>query len=77
LARAGVEANFEQGGTEYRLGAELYSTGDYLNHVYDAGFRNLTWRDYVVDERLIQEVPWARKYLDRSLLLLIRAERAA
>jgi SAM-dependent methyltransferase len=76
LARAGVEANFEQDGTEYRLGAKHYTTSDYLNHMSDAGFRNLNWCEYVVDERLIQEVPWARKYLNRPLLLLIRAERA-
>ena len=76
LARAGVEANFEQDGTEYRLGAEHYTTSDYLNHISAAGFRNLNWCEYVVDERLIQEVPWARKYLNRPLLLLIRAERA-
>jgi SAM-dependent methyltransferase len=76
LARAGIEANFEQDGTEYRLGAEHYTTSDYLNHMSDAGFRNLHWREYVVDERLIQEVPRARKYLGRPLLLLILAERA-
>ena len=77
LARAGIEANFEQNGTEYRLGAEPYSVSDYLNHISDAGFRNLEWHDYHVDDPLVQEVPRAGKYLNRPLLLLVSAERAA
>lgn len=48
---------------------------DYLNHISDAGFRNLEWRDYHVDDPLVQEVPRASKYLNRPLLLLVRAER--
>ena len=76
LARAGIEANFERNGTEYRLGAEPYTISDYLNHISDAGFRNLDWREYQVDDRLVQEVPWAQKYVNRPLLLLVRAERA-
>jgi SAM-dependent methyltransferase len=77
LARAGVEANFEQNGTEYRLGAEPYTVSDYLSHISDAGFRNLVWRDYHVDDPLVQEVPRAGKYRNRPLLLLVCAERAA
>jgi SAM-dependent methyltransferase len=76
LARAGIEANFEQDGTEYRLGAEPYTVSDYLNHISDAGFRNLEWRDYHVDDPLVREVPRASKYLNRPLLLLVRAQRA-
>jgi SAM-dependent methyltransferase len=76
LARAGVEANFERDGTEYRLGAERYSVSDYLDRIADAGFRRLDWREFPGDERLVQEVPWAGKYLGRPLLLLVRAERA-
>jgi SAM-dependent methyltransferase len=75
LARAGIEANFERDGTEYRLGAERYTVADYLNHISDAGFGNLEWREYRGDERLVEEVPWATKYLGRPLLLLVRAER--
>jgi SAM-dependent methyltransferase len=41
LARAGVEANFEQNGTEYRLGAERYTVSDYLTGISDAGFRSI------------------------------------
>jgi SAM-dependent methyltransferase len=76
LARAGIEANFEQNGTEYRLGAEPYTVSDYLNHIADAGFRNLEWHDYHVDNALAQAVPRAEKYLNRPLLLLVRATRA-
>jgi ubiquinone/menaquinone biosynthesis C-methylase UbiE len=76
-ARAGVEANFEQDGTEYRLGAQQYAVADYLNHIYDAGFRGLRWREYAADQTLVHEVPWAGKYLGRSLLLLVEAVRPA
>ena len=76
LARAGVEANFERGRTEYRLGAVRYSVADYLNDIADAGFQSLVCEEYRGDERLVAEVPAATKYLDRPLLLLVRAERA-
>jgi SAM-dependent methyltransferase len=75
LARAGIEANFEQDGTEYRLGAEPYTVADYLNHIWDAGFRDLDWREYPGDDQLVEQVPWAHKYLGRPLLLLVLAER--
>jgi SAM-dependent methyltransferase len=77
MARGGIEANFEREGTEYRLGAELYTVADYLQHISDVGFRRLSWREYRGDERLVEEVPAAGKYLDRPLLLLVQAERAA
>lgn len=76
-ARAGVEANFEQDGTEYRLGAEPYTVGDYLNGIADAGFQNLEWHEYGPDEALIMEVPWAAKYRGLPLLLVVVAQRAA
>jgi SAM-dependent methyltransferase len=75
VARAGVEANFEQKGVEYRLGAKPYTVDDYLNHIYDAGFRDLRWHDYRVDAALVDEIPWASKYLGRPLLFLVEAER--
>jgi SAM-dependent methyltransferase len=75
MAHAGIEANFEQDGTEYRLGAERYTVADYLNHISDAGFRNLAWQEYRGDAQLVEEVPWASKYQGRPLLLIVRAER--
>jgi SAM-dependent methyltransferase len=75
LARAGIEANFEHDGTEYRLGAARYTVADYLDRISDAGFRKLDWREYRGDDQLVEAVPPAHKYLDRPLLLLVRAER--
>lgn len=77
LARSGIEANFEADGTEYRLGAEPYTVADYLNGIADAGFAGLECHEYLVDETLVAELPVARKYLGKPLLLLIRAKRAA
>jgi len=75
LATAGAEANFERDGTQYRLGAERYSVGDYLDRIHDAGFRELRWRDYAVDASLLQQLPGAAKYGDRPLLLVVDAVR--
>jgi SAM-dependent methyltransferase len=75
IALAGVEANFEQNGIEYRLGAEPHSVDDYLNRMDEAGFRDLRSRDYVVDDALVAEIPWAVKYLGRPLLLVVDAAR--
>jgi len=75
VARAGVEANFEREGVEYRLGAETYTAEDYLNHIYDAGFRDLRRLDYRVDATLVAEIPWAAKYRGQPLLLVVEAER--
>jgi ubiquinone/menaquinone biosynthesis C-methylase UbiE len=75
IARAGVEANFEQDSVEYRLGAEPYSIDDYLNRMDDAGFRCVRARDYFVDDVLVAEIPWAVKYLGRPLLLIVDAAR--
>ncbi len=73
LARSGIEANFERDGTEYRLGAERHTVDDYLNAISEAGFERLEWREYGGDRPLLDEVPWAGKYLDRPLLLLVQA----
>jgi SAM-dependent methyltransferase len=73
IALAGVEANFEQEGVEYRLGAEPHSVDDYLNRMDDAGFRGVRMREYAVDDALVAEIPWAVKYLGRPLLLVLDA----
>ena len=75
VARAGVEANFERDGVEYRLGAEPWRVADYLERIEDAGFRELRWCDYAPDAELIEAIPWAAKYRERALLLVIEAER--
>ncbi len=76
LAAAGIEANFEREGTEYRLGAIRYRADDYCNLVEESGFRRVARHDFFGDERLVDEVPWARKYLGAPLLLVIVAMRA-
>jgi SAM-dependent methyltransferase len=75
LAAAGIEANFERHGTEYRLGAERHTVDDYLSHIHDAGFRNVHWREYSITAELLAELPSASKYLEQPLLLLIDASR--
>ena len=75
LAAAGIEANFEQSGVEYRLGAEQHSVGDYLDTFESAGFVDLRWSEHRGDERLTREVPWATKYLGAPILLVIEARR--
>jgi len=77
LARAGIEANFSEDGTEYRLGAEPYTVDDYLNGMADAGFARIERRDFLGDDALAAEVPASAKYLGKPLLLLVQAERAA
>ena len=76
LALAGVEANFERDGTEYRLGAARYTVADYLNHISDAGFQELRWHEHLCDASLIEELPAAGRYLGKPLLLLVQARRA-
>lgn len=75
LAAAGIEANFEQNGVEYRLGAERYSVDNYVNYMDDAGFDVIHCRHFRGDSALVDEVPGASKYLDRPLLLIIEAIR--
>lgn len=77
MAAAGVEANFEIEGTEYRLGAELHTREDYLQGIRAAGFDHLRWCEYEVDEELVAVAPSARKHLGQPLLLMIEAERSS
>ena len=73
MAAAGIEANFELAGTEYRLGAERHTVADYRDLISQAGFRDLKVHEFRGDEALVQEMPDAKKYLDRPLLLAITA----
>lgn len=74
-ARAGVEANFERDGTEYRVGAQPYTVEEYFGRIADAGFERVAWHEYRGDDRLREEIPHASKYVGRPLLLLVCAER--
>lgn len=76
LAAAGKEANFEQDGIDYRLGAFTHTTEDYLAAIKAAGFAVTTTNEYLCDEQLLETVPQARKYLGRPLLLVIQAKKS-
>jgi SAM-dependent methyltransferase len=76
LAAAGVEANFEDAGTEYRLGAVRYTTGDYLTLLSDAGFRDLASQEFAGDEALAAAIPNGARYLGRPMLLVLTARAA-
>ena len=73
MAAAGIEANFEQDGVEYRLGALRHTVADYLNLIDRAGFRRIEVQEFRGDDVLVEEVPWASKYLGRPLLLAVEA----
>lgn len=75
MAAAGIEANFERGEVEYRLGAYRYTVDDYLNAIEDCGFRGVKCYEFYGDDELVHEVPWATKYLGRPLLLAIAARK--
>lgn len=75
LAQAGIEANFQKSGVEYRLGAQRHSCGDYLSAASDAGFRGIVWNEFRGDASLARDVSGAEKYLHRNLLFVIRARR--
>ncbi|HYS93563.1 MAG TPA: methyltransferase domain-containing protein [Candidatus Acidoferrales bacterium] len=73
LAAAGIEANFEAGGTEYRLGALRHTVADYLDVIDESGFGDINIREFRGDELLVRDIPWASKYLGRPLLLTVEA----
>jgi SAM-dependent methyltransferase len=76
-AREGVEANYEQGGTEYRLGAEPHTADDYLNGIGDAGFDVRVVSEFGADDDLVRDVPDVAKHGERPLLLLVESVRLA
>jgi SAM-dependent methyltransferase len=77
MAAAGIEANFERAGVEYRLGAHRHSVDDYLTAIEDAGFARIAAHEYSPDAALAAEVPAAARYIGQPLLLTVAAERAA
>jgi len=73
MSAAGIEANFEQGGVEYRLGAIHYSLADHLQLLENAGFGAIYAQEFTGDRDLIKSVPSAEKYLDSPILLVLAA----
>jgi len=56
-----------------RLGALRHTVVDYLNLIDGAGFRNIEVHEFRGDDVLVEQVPWASKYLGRPLLLAVEA----
>ena len=75
MAAAGIEANFEREGVEYRLGAIRHRVDDYIDAVDRSGFENVRVHEFCGDEPLVDEIPWAAKYLRRPLLLAVAANK--
>jgi ubiquinone/menaquinone biosynthesis C-methylase UbiE len=75
LARAGVEANFEIDGIEYRLGAERHDEEDFRDAMRSAGLQRVESATIPGDAQLVEAIPDAARYLGRSLLLLMQARR--
>jgi SAM-dependent methyltransferase len=75
LAEAGKEANFELGQTEYRLGAIRYSTADYLEMTWTAGFLEIRSFEYKADQQLIDQIPSAAELLAKPVIFALKAQR--
>lgn len=75
MSAAGIEANFEHSGIEYRLGAIHYSVSEHIRLFDDAGFNQISAQEFHGDEQLIRSVPSASKYLDFPVLLVLAATK--
>jgi SAM-dependent methyltransferase len=75
MAAAGIEANFERGGIEYRLGAFHYTVDEHERFLIGAGFVDTTTTEFTGDEELVRSVPSAAKYLGFPILLVLTARK--
>jgi SAM-dependent methyltransferase len=75
MSAAGIEANFQRAGVEYRLGAIHYSLSDHLRLLGEAGFDEIQFQEFNGDQELIKAVPAAAKYLDSPILLILNARK--
>jgi SAM-dependent methyltransferase len=75
MSAAGIEANFEREGTEYRLGAFHYTVEEHLNLFAKAGLSDVTASEFVGDEALAGLIPSAKKYLGFPLLLILMGHK--
>jgi len=76
MSAAGIEANFERPGIEYRLGAVHYSVDQHIHLLGDAGFSEIRAREFDGDEELVRLVPSAIKYLGSPVLLVLSATKS-
>jgi len=75
MSAAGIEANFEREGIEYRLGAIHYSVAGHLRLLQEARFKGIQIYEFSGDEKLVESVPAAAKYLGFPILLVVTAEK--
>jgi SAM-dependent methyltransferase len=75
MAAAGIEANFEQRGVEYRLGAFHYTVGEHESFFAETGFVATIVKEFTGDEELARAVPSAAKYLGFPVLLVLTAKK--
>jgi ubiquinone/menaquinone biosynthesis C-methylase UbiE len=75
MSAAGIEANFERRGVEYRLGAVHYEVEEQVGHLQVAGFMEIDVREFEGDEELARSVPGAAKYLNSHVLLILAAQK--
>ena len=75
MSAAGIEANFQREGVEYRLGAIHYSLSDHLRLLKEAGFVAIEVQEFNCDQELIKSVPSASRYLDSPILLVLGAHK--
>ena len=73
MAVAGVEANFDLGGVEYRLGAVKYSVQDYVDVVAGADYDEIAFASFRGDGTLAAQLPAAAKYVGFPMVLVIGA----
>ena len=76
MSAAGIEANFEHSGVEYRLGAVHYSVEQHIGLTEEAGFAEFRINEFSGDEELVRSVPAAVKYLNSPVLLVLTATKA-
>jgi ubiquinone/menaquinone biosynthesis C-methylase UbiE len=75
MAAAGIEANFEQGGVEYRLGAFHYTVTEHERFFGETGFVDTIAKEFAGDEELARAVPSAAKFLGFPILLVLTARK--
>lgn len=75
MSAAGIEANFEDSGIEYRLGAIHYSVNEHIRLFENAGFNQIGVQEFHGDEQLTRLVPSASKYVDFPVLLILAATK--
>jgi ubiquinone/menaquinone biosynthesis C-methylase UbiE len=75
MSAAGIEANFEREGVEYRLGAFHYTVDEHAILLSEAGFVDSIVKEFAGDDELARSVPSAAKYLGFPVLLVLTARK--